>query len=664
MNKTHPYQSFFFAKRSTLFAWGLMLATAAPFAKAADVTFQVSAAQGAHGITNTLQRVRELRQSSTPPTGPVHVILAPGEYVFEQPLTLGPADSGTAEAPLVLEAKQPGTVRLVGARRLKLSDSNQRAWRFAPSPSLDRDAERSGGQFYVNERRAVLAREPNLGNYWLVAKPDNDALITSPQDTDGFGRMIGSDKDRGIVVLMQSWTSGEHRVASFDATTSRIALTPKPKSSYLKFGASQRYFLENVLGAWDAPGEWIGAEGALQYHPTPADGDGTAAASRAVAYWPRQPLLLALQGSPATPIHHVQIRGLGFAYSGNPTPAGGWVDNQAAVQLNGAIEMSYASDILLTECKISHVGAYAIWMKQGVQNSEVSHCVLDDLGAGGIKVGTERVNNSLEKTGGNRITSNVIQHTGRQFPGAIGIWIGRSFDNDISANIIAHTSYTGISVGWSWGYEDPTSGNNKIVDNVLLDIGQGMLSDVGAIYTLGRSPGTVISGNYIRHVEDYGGYGPGGWGIYNDEGSSDMLVENNVVIGTHSGGYQLHYGRNIDVRNNLFAQGRVTEVRWANVKKSGDWKFENNSIEARQDRKGLAVFNNDGATAAATLNNLQSALGSDAVKVITENGLLSVRLAGGDESRLLRWRQVIDKAKKLVDEAKKSGIEGIDVVEP
>ena len=42
--------------------------------------------------------------------------------------------------------------------------------------------------------------------------------------------------------------------------------------------------------------------------------------------------------------------------------------------------------------------------------------------------------------------------------------------------------------------------NNLIEWNDIFDIGQGMLSDMGGIYTLGKSSGTVLRNNRISNV--------------------------------------------------------------------------------------------------------------------------------------------------------------------
>ena len=80
---------------------------------------------------------------------------------------------------------------------------------------------------------------------------------------------------------------------------------------------------------------------------------------------------------------------------------------------------------------------------------------------------------------------------------------------------------------------------------------------MGGIYSLGLSPGSVIRGNRVHDV-DARCYG--GWGIYNDEGTSDMLIENNVVWNTKFAGFFIHYARESVVRNNIFALGRLEQL--------------------------------------------------------------------------------------------------------
>jgi len=89
--------------------------------------------------------------------------------------------------------------------------------------------------------------------------------------------------------------------------------------------------------------------------------------------------------------------------------------------------------------------------------------------------------------------------------------------------------YTAVSTGWTWGYAATSDAGNLVSYNLLHDIFQGELSDGGCVYNLGRSPGTVIDHN-VCHTSNPFAYG--GWGLYTDEGSSNVTLSNNIVFST------------------------------------------------------------------------------------------------------------------------------------
>ncbi len=100
---------------------------------------------------------------------------------------------------------------------------------------------------------------------------------------------------------------------------------------------------------------------------------------------------------------------------------------------------------------------------------------------------------------------------------------------------------------------------------------------MACIYTLGVQPGTVERNNLCRDVRR-DDEGHGGSGIYTDEGSSNLLIENNVIFRAQDGGFQQHCGRDNVVRNNIFALGQTAEVPRTREEGHPSFTFERNIV--------------------------------------------------------------------------------------
>lgn len=201
-----------------------------------------------------------------------------------------------------------------------------------------------------------------------------------------------------------------------------------------------------------------------------------------------------------------------------------------------AFDAEGAENISVDHCMFAQLGNYAISFGRGCFRNRVVSNEMEDLGGGGVKIGEPTMNrqrpNEAERNGNNQVADNHMHRLGLVYPASVGVLLGQSSDNTVSHNHIHDLTYSAISVGWTWQYKLTQLKNNIIEYNHLHDLGHNVMSDMGGIYTLGEQPGTVLRNNLIHDVN---ALVYGGWGIYLDQATSNIVVEKNVVYKNASG---------------------------------------------------------------------------------------------------------------------------------
>jgi hypothetical protein len=245
--------------------------------------------------------------------------------------------------------------------------------------------------------------------------------------------------------------------------------------------------------------------------------------------------------------------------------------------MQSAVQISAASNVLFTGGNFTQMGAGGV----GIGNDANAHSTGVGLGASNVAIRdsffSQVMGNSITAGGvqgdahhpsDNRmlnsqisITGNIFRNVSSLFSSTVPIFASYVQSSIISHNDLDQAPYSGICHGFGWGsndaggsseydkrglykyqpkYSTPTiSKNNRIEANLIHRYGLSH-TDLGALYTLSKSPGTVISNNYA--------YDSSGFGVYTDEGSNSYTISSNVLL---SNG--IFYARNgVNTANNAF----------------------------------------------------------------------------------------------------------------
>ena len=494
-----------------------------------------------------LERIRGLRASGRIPADErVTVRFAPGTCSLDATLELTAVDSN-----LEFVGAGEGSILSGGVELGAFSSGADGIWRTKVPAELEFD------QLWVNGRRATRARSPNRFFHYVYSPLGDPNAVRSGfvghhEDVEALARIPEDERTNVLIRAYLSWDTEAVRLVSADPSTDEIRfLEPAGKDWFLWKKKEPRYTVENFRAALDAPGEWYHDRkaGELLYVPRAGEDVET---SRAVA--PRLGKLVDIRG-----VRNVSFRSISFRYSGFRFPVR-FAGHQAGHDIPFSdIEIRDSSDVTFDRCRFEHTASYAVWFAKGTHDSSVTRSLIRDAGGGGVRIGATRDEWRKRRIGLDEVPSRItvdnciLTDLGAVHPEGVGVLLVYANTCRVTHNEICNLFYSGVSQGWDWGYpkESATFGN-FIDSNHIHHLGKGVLSDMGGVYTLGVSRGTVISRNIIHDIRSYDHTGHGGEGLYPDEGSSYILYASNIVYRTKTAAFGQHYGRENRLVNNIF----------------------------------------------------------------------------------------------------------------
>jgi hypothetical protein len=566
------------------------------------------------------------------------VYLRGGTYVLDETLVFGLRDSAP-EGAVIRYMAYSGETPVVSS--LKAVDG----WKKLSSPITGLPAE-AQGNVWVADVGAGRSFKVLYGRGEMLPRAKSKGFLPVQSEKGGASvkRLTVPDSVelrkwenfRDVEVLIRPlypWSMNILPVADVDVVRREVTTTvggtyplePPPQPFQNVHELFETCWFENAVDFLDAPGEWVLDSAAGKLYLWPADGQPPADIA-----FPQCVELIRIEGKPQEDQAAAQVvRGLefnGITFTGNdrytwqneePSYQHDW---SAVDQASAMFRLRYAEDCVVEDCRFVQGGTTGIRLDLQAQNNRIEGNRFSELGEHGIALcgygpGTKDVNKR------NEILNNRIDHIGKFYWAASGIYIAQSGENRVANNLIHNVPFIGITLSgardFNWqrgrhgeGYRsirwgDISDRNKKMLqeayrrneektdfflstlharDNLIdgneIFAAVEVLGDGNAIYLSGAGTGNRIRRNYIHHILSDGI----STAMRPDDLQEQTTFEDNIVykcvFGAVEHKHQNHY------INNIFACIYPTNIHGLEFR---DWGY---FIFGRGPNTGSRVQNN------------------------------------------------------------------------
>lgn len=519
----------------------------------------------------------------------VVVMIRQGTYSVPQGLSFGAADSGTSSVPILWENYPTETPVVSGGVAVTgWSQGSGGVW----STTLPANTQYFEQLFYNGTRRLRARLDPDgngpVGTYLRVAATISlsSPITNCPDQPAGsslyecFDRFQYTSTDP----ISSSWTNlngvptgntsspctpstsapqsnypvGDIALYSFeqmgmskmlisciDTTNDIIYLTGPIRidTVYSGFIPGHRYLVENAKNTFSEPGQWFldrsSSPWTLSYIAQSGENPSTD-----TIIIPQAPQVLV-----ANSLQYVTFSGITFQNDNYTVPSTGYAYQRldqaitSAVSCQNCQNVTFDTDII-TQTAGTGLDFTTTGPNKATKNNTLQNSAIYDVASHGVRIGLLAQNSDSQANlpQFTTVQNNVIEGFGRIFAKGFGIAQGCNHDNKYTQNEVYDGYSGGINIG---ALNCPTAGNvsltsNNVAEfNLIYNLGQGVSNDFGCVYfntsPYGATPpsGNQALNNVCHDISDdskIDSDGYGGQGIYIDNYTGNILVQNNLVF--------------------------------------------------------------------------------------------------------------------------------------
>jgi len=397
------------------------------------------------------------------------------------------------------------------------------------------------------------------------------------------------------LVVFEQFSTSKLRISCVDAANHIVYLTgptgiSQANSSEVGFIAGNRYLVENVQDQLTQPGQWFLDHSTTPWTLTYLANNGENPNDDSIII-PQLPQVLV-----ASNLQYVTFQGLTFEHDNYTLPVLGHVSAELEQDVGAAVSFQNSQHITFDSGRVTETSGSGIEFIPCINGSSPAYCVSTninavvannlvensafyDIGAVGIRIGNQfqMADTDANVPQSTVVQNNVVEGYGRVIPAAFGIGQGMGHDNLYTHNDVYDGYHCAISTSQSISDTVKPSGignaNNVISFNHVYNLLQGIMNDGGSIRIDGGNSVFTAAGNKILNnkihdvtdasIIDSNGYG--GHGIYMDDNTGLVDVENNLVYRVSGYAVYTPHGpaapsQANTIKNNILAFARLAMI--------------------------------------------------------------------------------------------------------